>query len=158
MKKFKLILCVIFFTAAALSLAGAASAAMSDEEFLELCMNGTREEVASAIKAGANMNAADEDNWTVLHCAALGNENPSVLEILIENGANVNAKDNGGNTPLILAVAGGKPKNILLLLDRGADAGIPDNEGNTVREYLPDSTDGVDENEWKAVMERLKNP
>jgi hypothetical protein len=136
-----------------------APGAMSDVDFLSLCINGTGEEVERAIRAGANVNAADGDDWTALHFAALHNGDPSVVEILLENGANVNARDNDGDTPLMNAVLSRRAKTIMLLLEHGADAGIPDNEGRTVFEFLPDSTPaGVGEDEWEAVLQRLKNP
>jgi ankyrin repeat protein len=130
---------------------------MSDDDFIILCRDGTPEEIERAIKDGANVSAADEDNWTALHFAVLSNENPEAIRILLDNGANINARDNDGDTPLMNAVIRYKTKHILLLLDKGADAGIADNYGNTPQYYLPDSTpDGVDEEEWKEVIDRLK--
>ena len=160
MKKFILSLCVIF--AAVLLMASVvpvsgAEAAISDEDFLELCVNGTPEDVERAIRGGANVNAADEDDWTALHFAALSNANPAVLEILLENGANVDARDDSGDTPLINAAIRDWPKHIFLLLDFGADAGITNNDGNKAVDHLSESKpDEVDEAEWEAVVERLK--
>ena len=109
------------------------------------------------IKAGAKIEAADDDEYTALHWAAMLNENTEVLKALLENGANIEAKDNFGETPLFNAVAGGKPKNILLLLDKGADADAENDFEETAVDMLPDSApDGVDEKEWEAAAERLK--
>ena len=131
--------------------------AMSDEDFLELCKSGTPEEVERAIRGGVNVNAADEDDWTALHFAALNNDDPAVVEILLENGANIDARDNTGDTPLINAAVKDSPKHIFLLLDRGADAGITNNDGKKALDYLSESKpDEVDEEEWKVVVERLK--
>ena len=169
MKKFISSLCVVFI--AVLLLTEAASAAISDEAFWRLCFSGAAaEEVASAIKAGANVNAANGD-ITALHYAA-SNDDPSVVEILLKNGANVNARTELGGTPLLFAVQRGRAKIIELLLDYGANAAIPDSEGRTVMEFIRDSdrrfceatpgpevlrSNGVDENEWAAAVKRLRS-
>ena len=44
-----------------------------------------------------------------------------VVELIIEHGANVNAKDSLGYTALIAAVLGGKPAKVEVLLRNGAD-------------------------------------
>lgn len=43
------------------------------------------------------------------------------MEILLKHGANMNVKDNSGNTPLITCCAYGFPEVVLLLLEKGAD-------------------------------------
>ena len=48
------------------------------------------------------MNAKSDDGWTPLHDAAsMGHK--EIVELLLAKGANVNAKNNYGNTPLDLA-------------------------------------------------------
>ena len=49
----------------------------------------------------------------------------------IENHANINAKDQNGDTPLILAVRHTHPKLVSYLLSMGADETIKDESGNT---------------------------
>jgi ankyrin repeat protein len=130
---------------------------MDDAVFLKLCQAGTPEEVERAIRAGANVNAADEDDWTALHFAILFNDAPEVARMLLENGANVNAKDDNGDTPLMNAVMGESPKLILLLLDGGADVSMKNDDGHTAADMLPKSTPkGVNEKEWEAIIKRLK--
>ena len=77
--------------------------AMSDAEFIELCKSGTAQQVAEAIKAGADVNAKDNDGWTALMFAAVLNKNPEVITALIKAGADINAKANGGETALDFA-------------------------------------------------------
>ena len=50
---------------------------------------------------GANVNAKTETDFgsTLLHGAAIG-EHKEIIELLIDNGADVNAKTNDGRTPL----------------------------------------------------------
>ena len=70
------------------------------ERFLQLCAIGSYQEVANAIKAGANVNAKDDSGWTALMIAAANNQNPEVITALLKAGANINAKDKHGWTAL----------------------------------------------------------
>ncbi|MGL9682087.1 MAG: ankyrin repeat domain-containing protein [Wolbachia sp.] len=58
------------------------------------------------IEAGVNMNAITEDGTTALHMATEGC-NFEMIEYLVENGANINAKDKKGKkTRLNLVIPG----------------------------------------------------
>ena len=78
--------------------------AMPDPDFVKLCAEGSFEEIAEAIKNGANVNAKDSDGDTALIKAAYNNENYGVMTALIEAGADVHAKDKWGWTALVSAV------------------------------------------------------
>eukprot|EP00919_Chromeraceae_sp_WS-2016_P003590 GHVR01008694.1.p1 GENE.GHVR01008694.1~~GHVR01008694.1.p1 ORF type:complete len:123 (+),score=13.34 GHVR01008694.1:185-553(+) len=54
-----------------------------------------------------------------------------LVKLLIDIGANVNAKDNKGITPLIVASIEGHLDVIKLLIDKGADVNDRDNIGTT---------------------------
>jgi hypothetical protein len=132
MKRFKAFL--VSFAAAALtsvsffssSASVAASPGVSAEEFLELCSTGTPEQVQTAIKAGANVNAKNEDGSTALMYAAIHaarfSKNPEVISILVKAGADVNARDNDGWMALDLVRAGNAtPEVVSVLVKAGAD-------------------------------------
>ncbi|MFW6025873.1 MAG: ankyrin repeat domain-containing protein [Candidatus Woesearchaeota archaeon] len=71
---------------------GISSLSVHADEFLELVKDASPEKVQEAINAGADVNAIGEKERTALMVAAGNNNNPDVFEILINNGANVNAK------------------------------------------------------------------
>lgn len=58
-----------------------------------------------------------------LHVAACKN-NVQITEILLILGADVNAKNTMGHTPLFSAVANGKTEQVMLLLRYGADPSV----------------------------------
>jgi truncated hemoglobin YjbI len=73
------------------------------------------------VQAGADVNACGGVKaCTALHMAARRG-NVAVAEALIEAGANLEARDDGGDTPLRRAVNCGQPEVAALLLSRGAD-------------------------------------
>ena len=103
-------------------------AAMSDADFLELFKYGTLQQINEAIRGGVNVNARDADNKTPLHWAvwaARWNPNLEVIaaiRVLAEAGADVNAKDVFGGTPLIQAALNYPNLELITaLIEAGAD-------------------------------------
>jgi ankyrin repeat protein len=67
---------------------------------------------------------------TALHAALAGRRN-TVVRILLDAGADVNAQQHGGWTPLHSAAANGDREMIDLLFSRGADAALANDAGAT---------------------------
>jgi ankyrin repeat protein len=67
---------------------------------------------------------------TPLHLAVAGGLT-KVAQILIDAGADANARDDSGRTPLMHAVLSNEPHTLQLLLEYGADTHARDSHGNT---------------------------
>lgn len=103
---------------------------MENEKFLMLCADGSAEDIRSALKSGANPNAADDNESTALMCAA-GKNTSEAVKLLLDAGADVNAADEEGGTALFRAVGRGDTEIMRALLDAGADPDAQDDEGTT---------------------------
>lgn len=71
------------------------------------------------------------DYYTQLHYVSAQIDNSDGLEFLIDNGANINAISIFGETPLHIAVIGGRLNVVEFLVDKGANISIGNNRGRT---------------------------
>lgn len=106
------------------------------------------------IKYGSDVNAKNKDGWTPLHATVLSDSlfrhgraflkkgkkpqgfskfagHYEIAELLLKNGANINAVNNNGTTALNLAAQKGYYRMVELFLKKGADVNISDNNGCT---------------------------
>jgi ankyrin repeat protein len=92
-------------------------------ELIEAAKRGDVPTTRKLLEGGnSDLSVADGFGRTALHYAArLGHED--IMRILIEAGAQVDAKDNDGYTPLLRAIQGGDSNfgAVRQLLDAGAD-------------------------------------
>jgi uncharacterized protein len=86
-----------------------------------------------AIAVGAGLAAAQDTtadvNRQLLNAVSKGDS--ASVRILLDNGANVEAKDANGSTPLVLAAERNDIAMVKLLLEKGAAAGAKDQQGDT---------------------------
>ncbi|GFS15313.1 ankyrin repeat domain-containing protein, partial [Elysia marginata] len=83
------------------------------------------------VSAGADVNRADKDDLTALHCAA-SRGHSSCVETLVKNcKANVDPVDKNQCTPLFYATTLGYTDCVRSLLNLGADCGHTDTRGRT---------------------------
>jgi ankyrin repeat protein len=90
------------------------------------------EAVKLMLAHGANVKLADGTRLTALHAWAGLDHESEVGQLLLAAGADPNAKDNFGVTPLFFAASAGLTETIKLLLAHGADPNVKDLQGFTV--------------------------
>ena len=83
----------------------------------------------SSIDTKGDINSSNSMGKSAL-IEAIANSKGSV-SILVEGGANVNAKDMYGNTPLLLAVEKKDRETVKYLIDKGANVNVKNNNGDT---------------------------
>ena len=99
-------------------------AAGSRAPLLEAVRSGKDAAAILLIDKGAKLEGA-------LHSAAVANR-PAVIERLIAKGADIEARDEAGFTPLMRAAQNGGPfEAVDLLVRKGANFNLPDSEGTT---------------------------
>lgn len=92
----------------------------------------------------------NETGGTVLHFAAAGMvDSPECVDLLIKAGLNLNAQDQRGNTPAIVACFFNKPIILKSLITAKADLTLKNKEGKDVNAIAEDR----DVEECKAVLQ-----
>ena len=87
--------------------------------------------IKDAVEDSADLNALDSQfGITPLGWAAL-NGQTEAAKLLIEKGADVNARSRDGSTPLNSAAFLGRVETVKLLLEKGADTTLRSNDGTT---------------------------
>ena len=108
--------------------------------------------VRRLLAAGADVHAAANNAMKVqpLHAAVAGRSVEAVAAIL-EKGADVNARQQVGYTPLMGAAASGREDLVNLLLERGADPALVSEDGKNAATIAREHGHG-------ALAERLSRP
>lgn len=122
LRKFFIILCMILLTHVSQLYASPLSEAIK---------KGDIKKIEELFASGISINEREEPfQRTPLHFAAEYG-NPLISELLIERGAEINAKDILGRTPFHIAIANEHLDVAKVLLEKGANPAEKDNEGNT---------------------------
>jgi ankyrin repeat protein len=102
-------------------------------DFMLAAWGGKCDELEATLQKYPDANGwRDEAGGTALRKAiAHGSPHLDAVTLLLDRGANVNAKDKDGMTPLMFAALHQEPACAALLLARGADTGLRSNDGRT---------------------------
>jgi ankyrin repeat protein len=123
---------------------------------IEVAEAGDIDQLTMLLAKGCDVNHVDSyrGGYTALHIAAQ-NGHKAAVRVLIENGANVNARDGTGCTVLRSAAIchGGWPQIVHLLLRSGANAALADRDGRTPLDWAT-LNDPKDQN--AEVVARLR--
>ena len=88
---------------------------------------------------------------------AINGDNTEIIQYLVENGANVNAKDNKGKTLLMYAIFNrANIKIVECLVENGANVNAKDNNGNTPLKYAVEKSKEVDANEKDKIVKIIE--
>ena len=89
----------------------------------------------SVLEKTSDVNVCGKDGMTPLHIVCCSEKSQhahfKIAKVLVSHGANVNAQDTCGSTPLLLACHSNQIEMVEFLLASGCDANIPDHEGRT---------------------------
>lgn len=90
------------------------------------------------INNGADINKTDVQHQSLLHHAVINPQYVSLdfIKYLVEQGANINAQDDNGNTPLFTAFGLKNKKAVEALIKLGADTNIQANDGSSYRDVV----------------------
>lgn len=96
------------------------------------------------VDAGADIAARWEPGHeTVLHRIAAIVDDGDLVDVALDLGAEIDARDRNGRTPLLVAARAPNPATFVRLVDRGANVLVRDHRGQSVDELLEDDDDGV---------------
>ncbi len=105
---------------------------LSLKDFIDLCDQGTSQEICDAVRMGIAVDESDEQGWTALMLAAGSLDAPELIELLLDAGSDVHARDRSGRTPLMHAAWNNESTAVIhTLVDRGANLNAQDNQGRT---------------------------
>jgi len=101
-------------------------------DVIDIIRNRTPNELLQVLNVTKNTNVSTYDGHTLLHHACI-NDKLDMCRVLIDAGANVNAQDHFGRTPLMEQIASGNVniEIIKLLLARGARVNDVDHDGHS---------------------------
>ena len=103
-----------------------------DDEMVKATHRGDIKEVERLLhEEEADVNARDKGNGMTVLMWAVYQGHGDVARLLIEKGAHVNAKLDGGKTVLMFAAHRGRPSIGKLLIERGADVNAKNRYGGT---------------------------
>ncbi|XP_067653211.1 serine/threonine-protein phosphatase 6 regulatory ankyrin repeat subunit B-like [Haliotis asinina] len=106
-----------------------------DEEMTPVLIaadHGKKDAFDILVKRGGDLSVIDEDRDNILHLACRGGHVKIVNYILMQNIVDINAKNTGGETPVMLAANSGEREVFDILVRKGADLSVIDNNDDNI--------------------------
>jgi len=122
--------------------------------------NGTLENMRTllTLNPSPNLNIKNKYGQNALHCAAANTNEPRKVELLIEYGANILAKDDNGNSALELAIQEGNNKTANLLKVATTGTTIKQKSASTERKSTSKKKSSSNESSPKSNSPKSKSP
>ena len=105
--------------------------AHGESALMLVCLRGNLQLAKLLIARQADIN---HPGWTPLHYAATGGH-ASLIQLLLDESAYIDAESPNGTTPLMMAARYGSTQAVQLLLDEGADAQLKNQLGFTALDF-----------------------
>ena len=118
--------------------------ANSESALMIAALRGQFDQAEKLIKKGADVN---KTGWAPLHYAASSGQ-ISIISLLLDNSAYIDAESPNRTTPLMMAAMYGTPQAVKLLLKEGADPSLKNQQGLTALQFAqrgnrPDSVEAI---------------
>ncbi|XP_067653192.1 ankyrin-3-like [Haliotis asinina] len=94
--------------------------------------HGKKEVFDILVKRGADLSVTDEDGDNILHVACRGGNAKIVNYILMQNIVHINSKGDEDMTPVLIAAYHGNNEAFDILVKRGADLSVTDEDGDNI--------------------------
>ena len=105
------------------------------DDLLDAVIGNDNPQAIELVRQGADVNKTQPNGWTPL-LFALYNRNFELSRLLVEKGADVNAREwRTGNTALMLAASWGNAPIVQLLIQKGVEINAQQRAGNTALSY-----------------------
>jgi len=137
------------------------------DDLFAACKAGDLKAVQNALTGGAGANSKDSNGITALMVAARGNrpnmsrpedtDHPDVAQLLITNGADVNATTDTGFVALFWAARYGHAKVVKVLIEKGADSNAKDKDGMTALKWAT-TNQSASPSHYEKVIGYLHEP
>jgi len=115
------------------------------------------------IRKGVEVNSLTPSGFSALHIAAT-HDAVDCAALLLDHGIDIDARDIDGMTPLMASIDAGEyilgPNVARVLIERGADLNIKDNEGETILDYFTyhrSSMTVIDQQLYELVKSNLRS-
>lgn len=126
-----------------------------DKALCDAAESGSGLLVIEAVKAGANVNVTNQGDPPLVRAANKGYV--TVVEWLLDNGADVNIVNTKRSTALMCAAYRGHAEVVALLLRRGADAKLMNNDNKTAMAYARDQSQAACIRALKQLPDEVSN-